>query len=178
MTTLKLFVWLLGLGLAIAALIAFQQFYVNLAPYHAEEISSLNPLQEKEFQLFLEMNHLLVTLATLAVGAIGAFIFNRYKSSKPSSYQTVLAVASWALAGFSLFAGYLAYGKVIWMLQNKFFDLSTPLVAWPNHLQFWFLIASLFFLACFLYYGLHIDVPPDPPAPVQTGAGTAKGGNP
>lgn len=178
MTTSKLFVWLLIVGAVIAALILLQQFYINPALYHSPVITSLSPLQDKQFQLFVEMNHLLVTLATLSVGAIGAFIFNRYKSSKPSTYQIGLAVLSWVLAGLSLFSGYVAYEKVIWMLQNSFFDLSTPLVAWPNRLQFWFLTASLFFLACFLYYGLHLDVVPDPPPGGQTGSGATKGATP
>ena len=124
------------------------------------------------------MNHLLVTLATLAVGAIGAFIFNRYKSSRPTTFQIALAVISWVFAGLSLFAGYLAYDKVSWMLQNSFFDLSTPLVTWVTGSQFWLLISSLFFLACFLYYGLHIDVPPDPSPSGQSGSGATTGAKP
>jgi hypothetical protein len=170
MTTLKLILWIVLAGAAIAALTFFQNHYVNNVSYVSPEITSLTALQEKQFQLFVEMNHLLVALSTLAVGAIGSFILNRYKAGNPSSFQTALAVSSWVLAGLSLFAGYLAYEKVLWMLQNRFFDLSNPQFLWVSRAQFWLLVSSLFFLACFLYYGLHTQPPPDAAATSQSGA--------
>jgi hypothetical protein len=166
----KLIGWIIALIVLIAALLTFQYYYVEKLPFVGDEVTTLDALQEKQFQLFLEMNHLLVTLASLTLGAIGAFVFNRYKSGKLPTAQIALAVFSWLFAGLSLLAGYLAYEKVIWMLKNKFFDLSNPQISWVTRGQFWFFIASLFFLGPFLYYGLHRDVPPeDPPKTSQGG---------
>src|SRR6266850_395773 len=156
---MKLIFWFVCVLVIVGGLLAFQQYYVEKLPFVGEEVTKLSSLQEKQFELFLEMNHLLVTLATLALGGIGAFVFNRYKSGKVPTAQTAFAILSWVFAGLSLFAGYLAYEKVIWMLKYKFFDLSNPRISWVSRVQFWSFIVSLLFLGVFFYYGLQEEVP-------------------
>src|SRR5690349_12462021 len=136
----KLLVWLVLLGLIIAGLNYFQTYYVNQSTFSSEKISDLAKLQEKQLDLFLEMNHLLVTLATLALGGIGAFVFNRYKTGVVPSGQTARAIASWIFSALSLFSGYTSDERVVWMLSNKFFDLSNPQIVWASRGQFWFFV--------------------------------------
>jgi len=62
----------------LAVLFALQGFLIS-RPFAEAKIESLNPLQEKQLELFRESNSLLSTLATAAIGAIGALLFNRYK---------------------------------------------------------------------------------------------------
>src|SRR2546427_1591002 len=102
----KLFIWFALLGLIVGGLIYFQTYYVNQASFSSEKVSDLTKFHEKQLDLFLEMNHLLVTLATLALGGIGAFVFNRYKTGAVPSGQRARAIASWMFAALSLYAGY------------------------------------------------------------------------
>lgn len=154
----KLILWFVVVGLAIAGLNAFQTFYVNESSFSSEKIADLAKLQEKQLDLFLEMNHLLVTLATLALGGIGAFVFNRYKTGSVPAGQRGRAIASWIFAALSLLSGYVSDERVIWMLSNKFFDLSNPQIVWASRGQFWFFVLSLFCLGLFFYFGVHENV--------------------
>jgi hypothetical protein len=165
----KLFLWYLFACVIVGVLFTIEHYYVKATPYVENEISSLTPLQEKQFQLFLEMNHLLVTLATLVLGGAGAFVFNRYKTSRVASGQIARAVQTWVFSGFSVYCGYLAYEKVLWMLKFSFFNLDNPLVRWASRAQFWLFAISLVFLGSFLFYGLHEDAPPEAPAPMKKG---------
>ena len=168
----KLVIWLVVLAAIIGSLIIFQNYYVDQSTYSSEEVTKLTSLQEKQFELFLEMNHLLVTLATLTLAGIGAFVFNRYKTGIVPSGQTARAIVSWIFAGLSLFAGYLADEKVAWMLKYKFFDLSNPQILWVTRAQFWLFIVSLLSLGLFFYFGLHERIPAETPAPPgQAGTG-------
>src|SRR5947208_2683562 len=104
----KLVAWFICVLVIVGVLLALQRYYVEELPFVGDEITKLNSLQEKQFELFLEMNRLLVTLATLALGGIGAFVFNRYKTGRLPTAQIARAAFSWVFAGLSLFTGYLA----------------------------------------------------------------------
>jgi hypothetical protein len=139
---------------AFVALIAVEHFYVSKLSFFAPQICNLDPLQEKQLQIFLEMNRLLTTLAPLVIGAMAAFMFQRYKTRDIPWYQIRWAVACWIFAGLSLYCGYLSYEKVIWMLNKQFFDLYNPRFFWTSRTQFWTFVLSVFCLALFVYQGL------------------------
>jgi hypothetical protein len=138
---------------ALLVLVALQQVFSQLS-FTSEEVTSLNTLQEKQLEVFVDMNKLLITLATLSLGGIGAFVLNRYKSQEMPWYQVWRVVASWVFCGLSLYCGVLTNEKLIWMLQNGFFDLTNPRILWVYRSQFWTLAAAIFFLADFFYRGL------------------------
>ena len=64
----------------------------------------------------MEMNKLLITLATLSIGGITAFVVQRDKALKHSPPQLRRVIASWTLCAASLYFGYLAYQQVTWEL--------------------------------------------------------------
>ncbi len=66
----------------------------------------LSPLQEKQLGIFVDMNKLLITLATLSLGGIGAFVFNRYKAQELPWYQVWRAVGASSFCGLSNRGGF------------------------------------------------------------------------
>jgi hypothetical protein len=140
--------------LSILAFFGLAYFYIPSIPFADARIECLTQLQEKQFTTFIEMNHLLITLATLTIGGMGAFVFNRYKTGQLPWYQIKIALASWICAGLSLCSGYLIYEELIWMFQKKFFNLSNPHILWLSRSQFWTFLVSIFFFAEFIFRGL------------------------
>lgn len=140
-------------------LIFVLQWYVGRASFAEEEISSLTPLQEKQLEIFFEMNRQLINLAILAIGGMAAFLFNRYKNSELPSSQIKLAVKSWVAAGLSIFFGYLTFDAISWMLREGFFNLSSVQVMVFRNFQFWTFALSVFYLIRFVYCGLRLPEP-------------------
>jgi hypothetical protein len=135
--------------------VVFEVLYVSKVSFVEDEISALSPLQEKQLEVVLEMNHLLTTLATASLGAMGAFLIYRYKpTDRLPGHQLWRANGSCALAGLSLFCGYLSYDKLVWMLGNQFFNPSNPRILWLNRIQFWAFALSVFFAADFVFRAL------------------------
>lgn len=100
---------------AIVVLLALAQRYLSRLPYAEPEIAALTPFQEKQFGLFVDMSKLLITLATLALGGIGAFVFKRYEGKSLRSAQVFRAVAAWLLCVLSL---------VLWCVYKRELDLD------------------------------------------------------
>lgn len=138
---------------ALVLLILLQQVFSRLS-FASEEVSSLTSLQEKQLEVFVDMNKLLITLSTVSLGGIGAFVLNRYKGQSMPWYQVWRVTASWVFCGLSLYCGVLANERLIWMLQSGFFDLTNPRIIWVYRSQFWTLAIAIFFLADFFYRGL------------------------
>ncbi len=136
----------------IAALFGFELF-LNTRPFAASknEEGSLTPLQEKQIELFRESNALLSTLATAAIGAIGALLFNRYKDNEVPPRQRVRATASVILSAVSIYCGYLAHDTVLWMLRHKFLKMDIARLIWSNLAQAWTFLIALLLLADFFF---------------------------
>jgi hypothetical protein len=132
----------------------FLAYRVAQQPFVEAKVRSLSNLQEKQLDTFNEMNRLLTTLATLALGGMGAFLFNRYKNDSLPWYQVWRAVGSWIFAGISLYCGYLGYAQTAWMLDKGFFNLSNPNIVWFSRVQFWTFAISTFLMADFVFHTL------------------------
>ena len=139
-------------------MLALQIAFNQLTPLNENEISELTKVQEKDMEVFLAMDQLLISLATLTIGGITAIIFQRYKGRMVPPLQLRRAILSWAFSGFSLVCGYLSYQKVEWMLGNSFLNLRKGLVRWPGFLQFAAFALSLLFLLNFVLRALE-DAP-------------------
>ncbi len=117
-------------------------------------LAKLSDFQLKELETYIEMNKLLTTLATLAIGATTGFAVNRGAAAPLAPADVRKAVASWTLSGVSLYAGHFAYQQVIWMLDQRFFNLFYPRVWWPTQAQFWTFLVSVIVLADFIHGNL------------------------
>jgi hypothetical protein len=119
--------------------------------YIEAQTDALNPLQEKQLDAFLQMNQLLITLATATMGALGFMLTQR----KTRRWRELLSAAASAIfAGCSLYFGYLAYQGILWMLQSGFFNLDNAAIQWTRHFHFYALLLSVFFFADFIIHDI------------------------
>lgn len=132
----------------------FLQGWVGSRSFADAKLDKLSSFQEKQFELFKEVNSLLITLATAVIGAVGAFVLDRDKAGPLSTAQKVRAFLSIVLAGSSIYCGYLSHETVGWMLQNQIFNLDNPRVMWSERFQMWGFILSIILLADFFYGAL------------------------
>jgi hypothetical protein len=107
------------------------------------EITELTPLQEKQLDLFMEMNRLLTTLATLVIGALGAILAHRYSSRQIPAGRLIWAGLAALASGCSLLCGYLSFRTAVWMLHSGFFNLFVSQVELPTRAQFFAFLGSV-----------------------------------
>jgi len=115
-------------------------------------IVQLSPLQDKQMSAFLEMNRLLITLATSLLGAIGFLLANKREGQSARALWAALASA--VCVGLSLYFGYRAYEDIIQMLQPPYpaFDLTGPLVSWDRYAHFFTFLLGVFFFFDFAFH--------------------------
>ena len=130
--------------------IVIPRFYLIHLKFSEEYIDEIKSIHQEQIEIFLEMCKLLITLSTLCFAAIGAVLFNLYKSKSVPSKQKWRIILASCLAGFSIYFGYLSQETVILMLDSNFFNLSTNFVWLPTQFQFICFIASVFFLGDFI----------------------------
>lgn len=138
--------------------------YVSTIPFAEEVINTLTPLQEKELGTFVDLSKQLITLATLALGGIGAFVLKRYEGSTPGKGPMWLAGIAWVLCVFSLSFGVLLNQTLVWMFHSNFFDLTNNRISLIFEAQFWTLAAAIIFVAGIFYFGFR-DQPATPRKP-------------
>jgi hypothetical protein len=126
-----------------------------------EEIQALTPFQEKQLGIFLDMSKLLITLAMLALGGIGAFIFHRYEGQALRGGQVIRIGGAWGLCVLSWCCGVLINERLIWMFQSGFFNLTNDRISLMYYAQFWTLAAAILLVGDFFYHGLD-EQPPTP----------------
>ncbi|MGA7237448.1 MAG: hypothetical protein WBY44_17310 [Bryobacteraceae bacterium] len=137
--------------LAIALVVWQVQESLFSRSYIETQTEALTPLQEKQLDAFLQMNQLLITLATATMGALG-FMLSQGKTRRWR--ELLSAAASAVFAGCSLYFGYLAYQGILWMLQSSFFNLDNAAIQWTRHLHFYALLLSVFFFADFIIHDI------------------------
>lgn len=139
-------------GVIALALIVWQlQESLFSRPYIETQTEALTPLQEKQLDAFLQMNQLLITLATVTMGALGFML----SQGKMRRWRELLSAAvSAVFAGCSLYFGYLAYQGILWMLQSGFFNLDNAAIQWTRHVHFYSLLLSVFFFADFIIHDI------------------------
>ena len=126
----------------------------DLSTIVASQTTKLTGIQEKELETFLDLTHLLLSLATAVMAGTAAVVFNRFKSGPISFWQLLRILLTSLFAASSMYFGYFLNSRVIWMLHHQFFDLSMPEFTVPQRLQFWCLIVALFSFADVFLDGL------------------------
>jgi len=147
-----------GTSIVLAALVALFQWYMfHYGKLPAEvEVQVLSQLQEKELAAFLDMNRLLVTLATTLLGATGFLLTANRKTNQ--SFREFWAVAGCGISvGLSLYFGYEAYIGILWMLKNTFFDLDNPAILWSRYAHFYTFLLGVLLFADFAFHELRKD---------------------
>lgn len=106
---------------------------------------------KRQLDIWTEMNKLLITLATVTIGAVGGFLLNTNKASPVSRDRMGRAAASWLFSALSLYFGYLSYSQAVSMLSMGTFDAYDVRLWWPTRLQFWSFLVSVLLFADFVY---------------------------
>jgi hypothetical protein len=130
------------------------QVFVSSRPFAEAALDKLSSFQEKQLELFRDLNNLLITLATAVIGAIGAFVLDRDKVGQLPRFQKLRALGGVLLAGISIFCGYISHETVVWMLQKGIFNVTNPRVLWSDRFQLWSFLGSLILLPDFFYRAL------------------------
>jgi hypothetical protein len=117
-------------------------------------LSELSKGQEKQLEILFALTQQLTTLATLTIGGVAAFVFQRYNNRSVPRAQVIRAMLSWVFSGLSLVFGWALYQRVVYMLGEKFFDLRVPLISWISSLQFITFGLSLIVFADFVLQAL------------------------
>jgi hypothetical protein len=135
-----------GIVIAVAALVWATELYLASADFAASRVRALDDFHKEQLALYREKNQLLTTLCTLVFGAVGALLLKSDATAGAVGLHKGWAFASCALAGVSIYFGYVSHEQVIWMLDSRFFDLFNDVVAWPSRIQFFsFLFAVALF---------------------------------
>lgn len=125
--------------------------YLQSAPLVEERLTQLNAFQERQLDLFQGRVGILLTLATIVIGGVGALLLYFHEGRSGSVFQQRCAVLAMLTASLSAFCGYFAYEAVIWMLENRFFNLQSDAVQLMSDGQLWMSVASIVCLVlCFL----------------------------
>ncbi|MGB8771653.1 MAG: hypothetical protein WCC92_18720, partial [Candidatus Korobacteraceae bacterium] len=86
-------------------------------------LTTLDNLQEKQLDAYLEVNRLLTTLGTTLLGALGFLLFGGRRNARTRHLWAALLGALFVAT--SIFYGYLAYLFLLSMLQFGPFDLTS-----------------------------------------------------
>lgn len=107
--------------------------------------------QQKQVDMWAEMNKLLIAFATVTIGAIGGFMLHRDKAHPLLPPHLRRAAASWLFCALSLYFGYLSYQQATQLLKHGVFDPFTPRLWWPARAQFWSFLVSIILFGDFIY---------------------------
>jgi hypothetical protein len=133
-------------GILFAGYLLFNHLMGGIS-FVADKVGDHNNLQQKEIDIFLQMNSFLAGFSTLALGGIGALIWDRRNKKKNPTPQLLTAAGCSAL---SILFGYLSYHYLLWMLNHQFFDVNNPVVTTTSLLQFFAFFLSIVALTDFV----------------------------
>jgi hypothetical protein len=153
--------WFYAAFAALVAVVWGTQFYLGGVPNlpSGTIISSSSPdsspsqWQQMGFQAISETNRLLTTLGTALLGALGLLLGNRDRT-RPKPQHLWSAFLCAMVTCLSLFYGYVGHLNLLAMIYSESFDPYQRSYLVPSHLQFYTLLAGVFFLADFTFNNL------------------------
>jgi hypothetical protein len=123
-------------GLATLGVLIFLSVAPQLkTPIGGAELSKLRDSQERALGITLEMNKLVISLATLIFGAVAALVLGKEDVRRLDDVQIALALATLLGASSALYFSYLTYEKLVEMLSNNFLELNDDALLLPRQLQ-------------------------------------------
>lgn len=109
-----------------------------------EEIPKFSDPQRSAVAVTLEMNKLVISLASLIFGAVGSLVFAKEAGLRVHDRADVmLVVLTVFAAGLSIYFSYATYDKLAEMLSNQFLDLNGPILSQPRIGQIYSLTVSV-----------------------------------
>ena len=123
-------------GLATVVVVVFVSVAPKLTmPVGGVELGKLKDSQDRALAITLEMNKLVISLATLIFGAVAALVLGKDSVRTLDHVQVTLALLALLGASAALYFSYLTYDKLVEMLSNQFLDLNDEAILLPRALQ-------------------------------------------
>jgi hypothetical protein len=152
---------------AIAFILLVWQFQKNITGNLLEQtLNTLDPLQQKELDAFLEMNRLITTLSTGLLGALSFILVNRGKEQRglPGQWTAYLSAIC---VGLSLFFGYVVYLAIVNMLDNHYFQLFTWQIQWARQAHFYTFFLGVVLFGDYAFHTLRSEDQDERPQPAS-----------
>jgi hypothetical protein len=83
----------------------------------------------------LEMNKLVVSLAGLIFGAVGALVVSKDGVARLDTRQNILAMLTLLNSSAAIYFSYVTYDKLMVSLSNNFLELHDKALRWPRLFQ-------------------------------------------
>lgn len=141
-----------GAGLAIsvglAAIAVIAETSINRsAPICTGQLETLDVFQSTSIGLLQELIKLLLAVGYLMFGAIGGVFYRLLDRRGPANSTAIgLLTGAGVLAALSLYYGYVGQIRLVEMLVQHCFDVSSPAIAWPHFIQYYSLLAVVLIL--------------------------------
>lgn len=148
--------WLfIALSISIITIMVYFLFFHSSKPLPEIEKPTLENIEIKAYEAFMERCKLLISLATALIGAIGFLLIWEKKGEIETNYfQKLFIIISATIAGFSIYLGYITYSRITEFLSHKMFNLSNPYIESPVSWQFWTFLFSIIFFIAFIFTDL------------------------
>jgi uncharacterized membrane protein YozB (DUF420 family) len=147
------------MGLVLITVVAVTLIINNIErepPPHRVPLQILSHYQQT-IKIIIEMDKLLISLATLIIGVGGAFLVKKFDIEIHQDFpQRALFVLMYYSAALSIYCGYVLYDNMVEMLGNKSFDANhSYLIQLPQNCQFYIFLFSLFCFSIFVIRGVN-----------------------
>jgi len=108
------------------------------------QIEKFSDPQKNAVAVTLEMNKLVISLASLVFGAVGSLLFSKDQGARVwRGADVALVVFTVFLAALAIYFSYTTYDKLVEMLSNEFLDLNGAILAQPRAGQVYSLTLSV-----------------------------------
>jgi hypothetical protein len=143
------------LGFLVLGVVAFQ-IYINsvvLSGFAHPTKDALDTFDQKAVDISIESVRNLTTMATLVLGAVGAFWFTKYSSTTMPRKVWSFGLAAAIFAGLSIYFGFIFERSMVTMLVHRMVALQTAWLVWPLYAEEATFLLSLFALGVVVFEG-------------------------
>jgi len=146
-------------ALALAAIICgvlIFQIYINnvvLSGFVQPTKQALDTFDQKSIDISIESVRNLTTMATLVLGAVGAFWFTKYNSTTMPRKVWSFGLLTAILAGMSIYFGFVFERNMVTMLLHRMATLQAGWVIWPLYAEEATFLIALFGLGVVVFEG-------------------------
>jgi hypothetical protein len=114
---------------------------------------TLDTFDQKAIDISIESVRNLTTMATLVLGAVGAFWFTKYSSAKMPRKVWSFGLATAILAGLSIYFGFIFERNMVTMLFHRMVTLQAGWMIWPLYAEELTFLIALFGLGVVVFEG-------------------------
>jgi hypothetical protein len=132
------------------------QVYINnvvLNGFAQATKDALDTFDQKAIDISIESVRNLTTMATLVLGAVGAFWFTKYSSTTMPRKVWSFGLAAALFAGLSIYFGFIFERSMVTMLMHRMVALRTSWLVWPLYAEEATFLLSLFALGVVVFEG-------------------------